>query len=424
MEPSPEHRERGRERGRERERGSLRSRLARWWRSPPLRWTIAIIALLFVLEYLLLPELANARKSISLLGRVNVGGMIVGVALEVASLLAYAELSHTVFSPGAPRRFQLLRVNMSSLAVSHVVPGGTAPGTAVAYRLLSELEVPSGSVAFGLATQGVGSAVVLNAIFWLALLISIPLRGYNPLYGFAALAGVILFALFAGTVVLLTKGQHRALDTLHAWAARVPFVNPDRISALVQTIADRLQILLRDRALLVHALEWAAANWLLDAASLWIFLFSFGHAVSPIDLLVAYGLANILAVIPITPGGLGVVEGVLIPTLIGFGTPGGIATLGVLAYRLVNFWLPIPIGGAAYVSLRVGRTGKPRPQDSAGTDGGTRTDGGTGRDRDTESVETTGRTGDQDHSPPDGEAGGEPHREPGGTRPEPLDSAG
>ena len=38
---------------------------------------------------------------------------------------------------------------------------------------------------------------------------------------------------------------------------------------------------------------------------------------SPVDLLVAYGLANILAVIPITPGGLGVVEGVLIPTLVG-----------------------------------------------------------------------------------------------------------
>ena len=59
--------------------------------------------------------------------------------------------------------------------------------------------------------------------------------------------------------------------------------------------------------------------------------------------------------IPITPGGLGVVEGVLIPTLVGFHVPLGIATLGVLSYRLVNFWLPIPVGGAAYLSLRFGR---------------------------------------------------------------------
>jgi len=77
--------------------------------------------------------------------------------------------------------------------------------------------------------------------------------------------------------------------------------------------------------------------------------------VSPIDLLVAYGLANILAVIPITPGGLGVVEFISISTLTGFGVAGGAATAGVLCWRLVNFWLPIPFGGIAYLSLRLGR---------------------------------------------------------------------
>ena len=335
-----------------------RARLGRWLRSPPLRWAVAIVAIIFVLEYVLLPEIANARRSLFLLGRVNVIGLLVAVGLELAALLAYAELSHTVLSPGAPRRSVLFRVNMSSLAVSHVVPGGTAPGTAVAYRLLTELEVPSGTAAFGLATQGVGSAVVLNVIFVLALLISIPLRGYNPLYGFAALAGVILFGLFAGVVLLLTRGQRRALDRLRAVTEKVPFVNADKVTSLVQTIADRLQILLRDRALLVHALEWAALNWLFDAASLWVFVLAFGHLVSPIDLLVAYGLANILAVIPLTPSGLGVVEGVLIPTLVGFGVPKTVAILGVLSYRLVNFWLPIPAGGAAYLSLKFGREGK------------------------------------------------------------------
>ncbi|MGH9087963.1 MAG: hypothetical protein ACRDYZ_07600, partial [Acidimicrobiales bacterium] len=35
-------------------------------------------------------------------------------------------------------------------------------------------------------------------------------------------------------------------------------------------------------------------------------------------------------------------------------TPKTIAILGVLSYRLVNFWLPIPMGGAAYLSLRIG----------------------------------------------------------------------
>ena len=150
---------------------------------------------------------------------------------------------------------------------------------------------------------------MLNIIFWFFLLISIPLNGYNPLYGFAALAGVLLLSAFGGTVLLLTKDRHGAADRLHRIATHVPFVNPDRISALVQHVADRLEILLRNRQLLTHALIWAAANWLFDAASLWVFILAFGHVISPVDLMVAYGLANILAVIPITPSGLGVVEG-------------------------------------------------------------------------------------------------------------------
>jgi hypothetical protein len=63
----------------------------------------------------------------------------------------------------------------------------------------------------------------------------------------------------------------------------------------------------------------------------------------------------VLAVLPITPGGLGVVEATLTSILVGFGTPRGAATLGVVAYRLINFWLPIPLGGVSYLSLQVER---------------------------------------------------------------------
>jgi hypothetical protein len=94
---------------------------------------------------------------------------------------------------------------------------------------------------------------------------------------------------------------------------------------------------------------------LLDAASLWVFVAAFSHFISPIDLLMAYGLANILAAIPITPGGLGVVEFVLVSMITGFGPTAGEALSGVLAYRAVNFWLPIPFGGLAYASLEFER---------------------------------------------------------------------
>jgi hypothetical protein len=60
-------------------------------------------------------------------------------------------------------------------------------------------------------------------------------------------------------------------------------------------------------------------------------------------------------VLPVTPAGLGVVDSVAPLLLVSFGVTRSVATLGVLSWRLVNFWLPIPAGAAAYVSLKVPR---------------------------------------------------------------------
>ncbi len=318
-----------------------------------------ILLLFFIGEYILLPELASARKEFHQLSHLNVLWLLLGVLLEVGALLAYAELTRTVLSPDAPPRFRIFRINMWALAVSHTLPGGTVPGTAASYRLLTDSGVTGSTAAFGLALQGVGSAVVLNLIFWFSLLISIPLKGYNPLYGFAAILGVLLLAIFAGVVFLLTRGERQAAVFVNKVADRLPFVKADTVISLVQKVADRMKILSTNSDLVTRAGIWAAANWLLDAASLWVFLFAFGSAVSPIDVLVAYGLANILAVIPLTPSGLGVIELTIVAVLKGFGVPGGVAAAGVLSWRLVNFWLPIPFGGVSYLSLRFGHPHAP-----------------------------------------------------------------
>jgi hypothetical protein len=304
-------------------------------------------------EYLVVPELAGARKSVAALRRVNVGFLVAGVLLEAAALTAYALLTRSVLPQGVIKLGRLVRIDLSSFAASHVVPGGSAPATALSYRLLTESGVEGPDAGFALATQGVGSAVVLNAIFWVVLVVSLFTHGYNPLYLVAAGVGVVLIAAFAAMVVLLLEGRDRAVEWVHRIATRLPFLDADRTDTLIRRIAGRLRTLIDDRELLHRAVAWAAANWLLDAASLWVFIAAFGKFISPIDLLVAYGLANILAVIPLTPGGLGVIEGVLIPTLTGFGVGKGVATVAVLAYRLVNFWLPIPIGGGCYLSLRI-----------------------------------------------------------------------
>jgi uncharacterized protein (TIRG00374 family) len=318
-----------------------------------VRWGITGFVVVLVAEYLVIPELSGARKSIAALRRVNVAYLVAGVLLEAAALTAYALLTRAVLPQGVIKLGRLLRIDLSAFATSHVVPGGSAPATALSFKLLTASGVEGADAAFALATQGIGSAVVLNAIFWSVLVVSLFTRGYNPLYLLAAGVGVLLIGAFAAVVLLLLEGRERAVEIVHRLADHLPFLSGDRTDAVIRRVAARLRTLVDDRELLRRAVGWAAANWLLDAASLWIFIAAFGKLMSPIDLLVAYGLANILAVIPITPGGLGVIEGVLIPTIAGFGVDKGVATVAVLAYRLVNFWLPIPVGGGCYLSLRI-----------------------------------------------------------------------
>jgi uncharacterized protein (TIRG00374 family) len=207
--------------------------------------------------------------------------------------------------------------------------------------------------AFALATAGIGSAVVLNLILWFGLIVSIPSRGMSPIYTTAAIVGIILMA-FAGFVVFgLVEGQGRTERAVRALARRFRF-DEHHAAEVLSHLGNRIEDLWRDRKLRTRVIIWALVNWLVDAASLWVFLRAFGGTVGWDALIVSFGLANILSVIPFTPGGLGIVEGVYIPTLTGFGLAGSTAAVGVLSYRVAQYWLPIFVGWVSYLSLRYG----------------------------------------------------------------------
>jgi putative heme transporter len=327
-----------------------------------------LVVFLFVF-YVALPLLASHRAEVNSLAHINLGYLALGVLLEIGALVAYTQLTHAVLPDDGPHRFRLFRINMSTLALSHVSPGGTAPGAALGYRLLTQSGVTGADTGFALGTQGIGSAVVLNVIFWFSLVAFLVLHGFRVPAGLhahgstsasilvlvAAGVGVVLLGAFGGLFYLLTRGQQRASRVIRRVAGRIRFLDADRTTALVERLAARFAVLMQDRSLTRRAIGWAAANWLLDAGSLWVFVAAFSHFISPVDLLMAYGLANILAAIPITPGGLGVVEFVLVSMITGFGPTAGQALSAVLAYRAVNFWLPIPFGGLAYASLEFER---------------------------------------------------------------------
>jgi uncharacterized protein (TIRG00374 family) len=328
----------------------------------PLRRGIVIFVLLLIIEYLVVPELVGASKDLNLLGRVNAAWLAAGVVLEGASLFCYGLLTQAVLPPGAhnPGLSRLFRIDLAAAAVAHVIPAGTLGSAGIGYRLFTAEGIKGNDAAVMMATKGLGSTVVLNVLLWLSLVVSIPLAGFHPIYVTVAVLGaVVLFAV--GILAFgITRQSERASGILRAIGNRIPGLTGERLEHGIRDAGTSLSALARDRRVLITSLTWASLNWLLDAASLWCFVAAFGRLVNPVELFAAYGIANVAGVLPITPAGLGVVDSVAPLLLVSFGVTRSVATLGVLGWRLVNFWLPIPAGAAAYVSLKVPRGAGPK----------------------------------------------------------------
>ncbi len=318
----------------------------------PARKIVKLLIFALIIHLFVIPQIGGARRALAVLGSVNPLLLLAAVGLEGAAFLVYARLTQQLLPrderPSLPITFGAV---MASTGVNHVVPGGAATTAAVNYRLLGGAGVPTSSLGFALTTQAIGSAAVLNLILWIALLISIPGSGFQPIYATAAGVGALLLGGFAAGIFGMRRHGEKFADRVASALGRLPRIDASRISAVLVQASQQLDRLLDDRKRLRLVVVLAAANWLLDAAALWVSLAAFGHRPGIDGLLVAYGLANVMAAIPISPGGLGVIEAILIPTLVGFGTPAAEASIGVVVYRLANFWLPIPVGAISYIAV-------------------------------------------------------------------------
>jgi uncharacterized protein (TIRG00374 family) len=317
-----------------------------------VRWAIfALILWIFVIP--IVPGFGDALKKLS---EVKTEWLVLGIFLEFAALFFYSMLTHVALGEDSDKVsvWTLFRIQLSTRSLGSLVPGGSAASNALGFRMITLAGAEGRDAGFALATAGIGSAVVLNVILWVGLIISIPGRGVNAFYGTAAIFGVIIMVVAAGVVVGLVDRQGRA-ERVMRWIARRLHFDQDRAGEVAVHLGERLRGLKAEPGLLVRVLSWSLLNWGLDIAALFVFVHAFGGSVSIVGLVISFGLANIFASIPITPGGLGLVESIYIPSLVGFGLSTTTATVSVLSYRLVQFWLPILVGGACYVSLRFGR---------------------------------------------------------------------
>jgi len=256
---------------------------------------------------------------------------------------------------------------LASGALGRVVPGGPAAAGALQYRMLVQAGIPSSLAGIGIGVASIVLLAILAALPVLAipavlLGVAVPERLWQ-----AGLLGIAVFvALLAISATLL------ASDRAVAWVGRTWIRIGTRLRPRKPPPAD-LPERWRDQRDLVRtalgrrwweAVTGGAGRWLFDWLTLVTALAAVGQHPRPTLILLSFCAAQLLAQVPITPGGLGVVEAGLTGTLVLIGVPAGAAAVATLAYRLVSYWLALPAGGVAYLvhrrHIRRGHVSVPR----------------------------------------------------------------
>jgi len=97
-----------------------------------------------------------------------------------------------------------------------------------------------------------------------------------------------------------------------------------------------------------EAVGAAVGRWFFEYLVLLVALYAIDAEPDPWSVLLAFVAASLLSMIPITPGGLGFVEAGLTATLAAAGIGAEEAVAATLLFRLVSFWLPLPVGAGAW----------------------------------------------------------------------------
>jgi uncharacterized protein (TIRG00374 family) len=340
----------------------------------PLTWKTIVkralaVAVVGGAIYLVLPSLIAVFGAWPRLSTLNPVWFTVALACEVISFICNFALQRLALRTRG--WFAVVTAGLAGNAVTDSLPGGDAAGAAVQFGMLTTAGFDTDTAVGGLTAfslLGIGGLLALPLFALPTILAGAPVSHGLVHTALLGIAGFVVYAAF-GVIVLRTNWP---LATL-ARAAQSVWNRVTRGHRPPVTGLDEKVLAQRDTIRTVLGEHWWQAALLtagrlgFDYGCLLAALRATGASPRPSLVLLAYAAANIVALLPLTPGGLGIVEASLSGLLILAGVRPGYAVLATLAYRIGSYWLPLVSGLPAYLLFRRRyERPVPRPATSSG----------------------------------------------------------
>jgi uncharacterized protein (TIRG00374 family) len=323
----------------------------------------ALLLVLGVAVFTLKDKLPDPAQIADTIASANPWWLVLAAAAEMTSLRHFA-LQQRRLLAGFGVRMSVPRavaVTFTRSAISFSLPAGSAMSAGFAFRQFRTAGASRRTAGAVAVLSSVLSGIALILMYGAVVLI--PRGGAT---GNADTLVLVLGLLVTATVVfaldfLLSRGgalsppEHEHPEDEERTVPRPGLIERGRAS-VARIMADLRRLSPRSWVLsLVHA----TVNWGLDFACLAATAAAFGIDVSLVRLATVYLTVQLLRQVPISPGGIGVVEVALLAGLVSAGAAQGPAAAAMLVYRLLSCWIIIPLGALTYATLRRRKTSAP-----------------------------------------------------------------
>jgi uncharacterized membrane protein YbhN (UPF0104 family) len=295
-------------------------------------------------------------RSLTFVPRADWKWLVVAGSLELVSLIAFARVQQIILRAAGVRirNASMMATTFAGNAISVSLPLiGPGAGTAFTFSRFRRVANDAAPAGWALVISGLISSLIWGVIVATGAVVSGD-RGATVggvIGGTAILVAAIVGALSIRLprVRKVTTGWILRLVQLTRRLTGLPVGNPED---LIDRALDRLRGAHMSLGLWTQAVGLTIVNWLASVGCLVAAILAVGADVPWTKLLLIYCAGAAASSFNLTPGGLGVVEGVLSAGLVAVGMRSDVALGSVLIFRLMSFWLVVLVGWAIYVMLR------------------------------------------------------------------------
>jgi uncharacterized protein (TIRG00374 family) len=317
-----------------------------WW----VRWAIIGVAVVVLsIEVVLVwDQLAKAWHSLL---TANWWWVLAAAFAALGSMHSFAQIQRTLLASAGVyvKQWRSEAAFYAGNALSTTMPGGPVLSATFVYRqqriwgaspvVASWQLVMSGVLqVVGLALIGLAGAFMLGA-------------SKNPLSLIFTLGGFVALLLLAQSVAANPQQIDGIGVRVLSWINSVRGKPADTGLDKWREMLEQLESVSLSRRALTKAFSWSLFNWIADVACLAFAAYAAGGKPSLAGLTVAYAAARAVGSIPLMPGGLLVVEAVLVPGLVTSGMTLASAISAMLIYRLVSWIFISAIGWVVFFFL-------------------------------------------------------------------------